>query len=361
MSVNVTTCLLCGNAAELKHKEYPGYQEPDIFSIYHCRHCNTAFSLPRSDASTIYENIYKNEEKVPGYSRYRKYARSVVKVPDPLKYLADTSEVYWGVKEALSISTDHSKPVRILEIGSGLGYLTFSLVKNNYNATGIDISGNAVSKAIERFGDHYVCTNLSEYALDNSGSFDFVIATEVIEHFENISDFLDSVMMLLKPGGKAIITTPNKSLFSDDAIWATEQPPVHYWWLSEESMKYIAETFNAGISFINFSNYYRKNYKIVGQKSQYSSRLPAPRFNKEGELIKSSWGFLNSAKANLQILFSGIPVLSSVGSFFKRCFKMVVGVFRKLFEKDIIVCGERGIILCALISKRQGKKLQDGI
>jgi 2-polyprenyl-3-methyl-5-hydroxy-6-metoxy-1,4-benzoquinol methylase len=352
MSNEVTKCLLCGNIAELRHNEYPGYQEPDTYMIYHCPNCNTAFSLPRREASSIYENIYKNAERVPGYHRYRKYARSVRKFADPLKYLADTSEVYWGVKQALKLFSDPLKPAKILEIGSGLGYLTFSLVKNNYKATGIDISENAVNKAKETFGDHYVCANLADYALENSGLFDFVISTEVIEHFENIPGFLNSVMQLLKHGGQVIITTPNKSFFPDDIIWATDQPPVHYWWLSEESMKYIAGKLDASISFINFRDYYKKNYKIVGLRSPRNGHLPGPCFNKEGELIKSSSGSLNTLKADLQVFFSGIPVLSSIGKFFKRYLKLIFGVSRRLFEKDTLVCCERGIILCAVLQKR---------
>jgi 2-polyprenyl-3-methyl-5-hydroxy-6-metoxy-1,4-benzoquinol methylase len=353
MSTNVTTCLLCGNTAELRHNDYPGYQEPATYAIYHCKQCNTAFSLPRGEASSIYETIYKNAERVPGYHRYRKYARSVRKFTDPLKYLADSSEVYWGVKEALSLSEGALKSASMLEIGSGLGYLTFSLVKNNYRVTGIDISENAVNKAKEAFGDHYICADLAEYASENSGLFDFVISTEVIEHFENISDFLDSVMKLLKPGGQAIITTPNKSFYPDDIIWATDHPPVHYWWFSEESMKYIAGNLNAEISFINFRDYYRKNYKVVGLKSQRKGHLPGPCFNKNGELIRSSSGFLNTAKVNLQISLSGIPLVSSAGSFLKRYLKLIFGVSRKLFEKDTIVCGKRGTILCAVIQKWQ--------
>ena len=221
-----TECLLCKGKAVLKHGEYPGYQEPLTFSIYHCSQCNTAFSLPRVDSSAIYENIYGNREKVPGYSRYWKYARIIKNVPDPLDYLAESHEDYWSVREALTMFVDDKKTNKILEIGSGLGYLTYSLNTAGYDATGMDISKTAVDQANRNFGNHYICRDLFEYSEQSPASYDIVILTEVIEHVDDPVGFVRAIIKLLKPGGKAIISTPNKSLFPGDVIWASDLPPV---------------------------------------------------------------------------------------------------------------------------------------
>jgi SAM-dependent methyltransferase len=344
-------CTLCGGSAELKNSGYPGYQEPDTFRIYHCPQCNTAFSLPKTDTSAIYENIYKNADKVPGYNRYWRYARFIKKFVNPFKYLAESAEAYWGVKEALTIFPNHKKP-KILEIGSGLGYFTYSLVKANYNVLGMDVSQTAVKQAKENFGDHYICADLFEFARENEETFDIVILTEVIEHIEEPVEFIASIMRLLKPTGQAIITTPNKSFFPQDIVWASDLPPVHCWWFSEESMKYIANILDINIRFINFKEYYKKNYKAVSLKSYRNGLSPNPYFNKYGELITKVARSKKNLKLHLQIFLEKIPFGNLILGIFKMFFNVIVGKSRELFENDLIVCREKGIVLCTVMQKR---------
>lgn len=347
MTEPIATCLLCGNSAELKHAGYPGYMEPDKFSIYHCRSCNTAFSLPRTDTSAIYETIYKNAEKVPGYSRYMSYAGIVKEMHDPLRFLADTSEAYWGVRESLP---KHKSDIRILEIGSGLGYLTYSLIRAGYDARGIDISENAVSQATERFGKYYLSGDVYEYSVKHAGSYDYIISTEVIEHIDRPVDFLSAMLKLTKPGGKVIITTPNKSPYPEDIIWASDLPPVHLWWFSEDSVKYMASKLGATTEFIDFTRFYNNNSKVTSLRSQRSGRLPSPFFNVKGELIVKSASGKSSFKVEFLKLFTSSPVLYSVYRFSKGIVKRLTAGLKKLSKKDLVVYSDHGALLCAVIT-----------
>jgi 2-polyprenyl-3-methyl-5-hydroxy-6-metoxy-1,4-benzoquinol methylase len=344
-------CLLCGGSAALIHEKYTGYQKPDIFKIYHCNECNTSFSLPEVHTSLIYENIYKNSSKVPGYNRYWRYAEFVHKFKYPFRYLAETSETYWGVRKFLSDPGIKKESLKILEIGSGLGYLTYSLNKENYNAIGLDISQTAVDHAIETFGNHYICADLFDYARLNPGSFDIVILTEVIEHISKPLDFIKSILMLLKSNGKAIITSPNKSLYPPDILWATDLPPVHCWWFSEESMNYIARSLDITVSFVNYKEYYKKNYKVIALKPWRDSRLPDPFFNENGELINEVASTKNSIKPYLQVLLTRIPFASTIFNKLKQYMLKIIGRSRVLLDKDLIVCRERGNIFCAVMVK----------
>jgi SAM-dependent methyltransferase len=348
---NESDCLLCGGSAELRHNEYPGYQEPDKFMIYHCQKCNTAFSLPRVETSVLYENIYKNGDKVPGYNRYWRYSKIIGKFENPLEYLEETKEVYWGVKEALSVSVKDKKSSRILEIGSGLGYLTYSLIRADYNAKGLDISQTAVNKANETFGDHYIRADLSEYADQFPESYDVVILTEVIEHVADPLDFIKNIIKLLKPGGRAIVTTPNKSFYPSGINWASDLPPVHCWWFSEDSIRYIAERLKTEISFIDFTNYYKKHYQIINIRSLLNCNLPNPYFDRNGELIKKAARSKYILKSYIQLLLTKMPVADKASGRLKECGKRAYGKSREFFNKDIITCRERGIVLCAILQK----------
>jgi SAM-dependent methyltransferase len=350
MQINETECLLCGGTAILRHDKYPGYQEPLTYKIYHCQTCFTGFSLPMEDSTVIYENIYKNGDKVPGYNRYWRYAKNISKISKPLDYLAQNDDDYWSVKKALEMFVKDKQSTQILEIGSGLGYLTYSLIKADYKVVGLDVSQTAVTSAANIFGDHFICKDLFEYAESHPGSYDIVILTEVIEHVNKPLDFIDAIIRLLKPGGRAIITTPNKSFYPPEVIWASDLPPVHRWWLGEESMNFIAEKLNIGISFINFREYFKMNYRVIGVPSLTDNNLPTPFFNSKGELIKQA-ASKGDIKFNIQLLLTRFPYLNKVAGKLKGYTKMIYGKSRELLGKNVIACKDRGNKLCAIMLK----------
>ncbi|MDR2410086.1 MAG: methyltransferase domain-containing protein, partial [Bacteroidales bacterium] len=170
-------CLLCGKNAKLIESSFPGYQEPEKFGIYYCPFCNTSFAFPRVDTKQVYENIYKCADKLPGYDRYTRYMNAVKTHENPLQCLFQCEETYWGIKYALDQVQNFKDSLRIIEIGCGLGYLTYSLIRDGYCVTGLDISQSAIDEAINNFGHHYVCADISEYAIQHRGAYDIVILT----------------------------------------------------------------------------------------------------------------------------------------------------------------------------------------
>lgn len=334
----VSCCRLCGKSAELRHESYPGYQEPHTFQIYHCVYCNTAFTMPIFfDSQTLYNLIYSKGKSVPGYNRYWEYAQNVKTANKPLDYLAESEATYWGVREALLSNNLVKSEVRILELGSGLGYLTYSLRQAGYNVCGLDISETAVELAKDNYGDFYTTGDLFDYAENNKCCYDVVILTEVIEHVDAPMVFLETVLKLLKKGGKAIITTPNKSLYSSDILWKTESPPIHCWWLSESSMNYIAVELGAKSSFVDFSKFYQDKYLSVSLQSVKNDGFLNPVFDKYGNInIKYS----TEPKSKIRSFFAGIYF-----------FKMMHYYMKILVNKDIIKFGNRGPFLCAIFEK----------
>lgn len=342
----VTSCLLCRSDATLVDDKRPGYQEPAIFKIYFCPSCNTSFSLPRVETKKLYESIYQNGSAVTGYGRYWEYMKAVKKSTAPLEYLAKAEDIYWSVQQALSTLVKEKKQTNILEVGSGLGYLTYSLNMAGYQATGLDISETAVSQATKTFGNFYLTADLFEYTKHHEASYDIVIFTEVIEHVEDPLAFTACIMKLLKPGGHAIITTPNKSLFPPEIIWRTENPPVHLWWLSEESMKYIAARNVAAIQFIDFSEFYKKNYTSFDLKKYRTASPQKPILDKNGGLLNYD-DKRNTPLWLLRLLLSKMPGIKKRMASIKNYVKRRV----ESSDKDVIVCNKRGVVLCAIFKK----------
>lgn len=137
-----------------------------------------------------------------------------IKVGDNLYYGGLMVRASSGVHDAVmnSVRRQLKTDQKILEIGSGAGALTRRIHEN-----GFDLVASGIDKDDYRYSEvPFIELNLME-PIESSlnGAFDAIIATEVIEHVENIFLFLRNVRELLAPGGVFIMTTPNAtSLFS---------------------------------------------------------------------------------------------------------------------------------------------------
>ena len=343
------TCPLCGGQAELKYDRFPGYQEPETFEIFHCQGCRAGFSMPRiKDTQVIYDNIYRHGELVPAYKRYWKYAEEVKKAKDPLNYLAQAEASYWGVREALKEIAKERKGIRILEAGSGLGYLTYSLNRSGYQAFGLDISETSVAQAKKNYGDYYFHGDLFEYAGTGSNLFDVVIATEVIEHLNDPLVFVEALLKLLKPGGHLMLTTPNKSFFPEEIIWATENPPVHCWWFSEESMNYMADKTGTKNRFVDLSGYYDKHFYRVDLNIFRNGFPLKPTLTEMGDVIAGNVSATSQQGSLRRFLIAYLPQLNSL----LVCIKASWLRKKSASEPNILVCKKRGVVFCALFTKQ---------
>jgi len=193
----MTDCEICGALLALD-RVVPGYQEPDCYTILRCDACNTKVADPKVLDPRVYDAIYAMPGGPPGYDRNFQYARKVMRVRDPLSYLASRQDAFWGVERSL----DRVRNPRILDAGSGLGYLTYALRKAGYDAIGIDISAEAVSKARAAFGGFYYLESVESYASRSQERFNAIVLVEVIEHLEEPLAFMEKAINLLAPGGR---------------------------------------------------------------------------------------------------------------------------------------------------------------
>lgn len=341
-------CPLCNGHVELKYSNLSGYQEPQKFNIYHCPYCNTSYSFPKVNADFIYDLIYRNGAIAPGYHRYWELSEDIKRVKDPLEYLTKKEMTYWAASKVIHEYSSTHKDPKILEVGSGLGYLTYAIKTAGFNISGLEISKTAVKIAAEKYGDFYICEDLFEYSKKNEKTYDIVLLTEVIEHVEDITSFISALSNLIKPAGQLIITTPNKSFYPQNTIWVSDLPPVHLWWLSEKSVKFIAGKLNLKVSFVDFTDFYRNNYTPmrIDVNKKISSRGHV--FNSNGELIKSK-------KKN-----SFHKILTELGYIFLK-----INIFRIFYKNikqnslklryyknpNVKCCGQQTHILCAVLEK----------
>jgi SAM-dependent methyltransferase len=241
------SCPLCGHQAFVLNDSHPGYEEPAKFSIAECCYCDLQFAHPMQSRESVYERIYEHAATLPGYSRYVWYADQVLRRKNPLQWLESQEEMYAFIGSELRRRCG-TKSGRIVEIGSGLGYLTSALHQAGYDVRGMDVSERAVEAARRRFGDLFEVCDVT--CMDTSArKADAIIMTEVIEHVPDPCALLRGIHSMLRPGGLALLTTPNKSAAPRDSYWCTDNPPVHFWWFSETSMCRMAQIAGLTVSF----------------------------------------------------------------------------------------------------------------
>lgn len=97
---------------------------------------------------------------------------------------------------------------RVLDIGCFDGSIAVEIMKAGNEVYGIDASRPAVDSAIEK-GVHACVGDLNQCLPYDDKFFDVVFAGEIIEHVFDVSLLMSEMRRVLKPGGAAVITTPN--------------------------------------------------------------------------------------------------------------------------------------------------------
>jgi len=172
--------------------------------------------------------------------------------------------------------------ISFLDLGTGRGYNVFKLINYcnehniNYRATAVDISKESFQLK-ENDNLKFVLKNLNEDF--NFGEFDFVIATEVIEHIENPYHFIRNCLKNLKEDGVLYVSSPNiHNIFSIIKMLIKDIPS--FFSLKEEDTEHIMpiSTFLIKKILFKIGLELKKEFDIKITFSQNFIRLPFKRF-----------------------------------------------------------------------------------
>ena len=102
----------------------------------------------------------------------------------------------------------------LLEVGCGEGYGTDLLTRSAQRVLGIDYDATTIAHARNRYpAAQFVRANLAALPVA-SGAVDVVATLQVIEHVWDHGEFVDECRRVLRPGGRLMVTTPNRLTFS---------------------------------------------------------------------------------------------------------------------------------------------------
>ncbi len=108
----------------------------------------------------------------------------------------------------------------LLEIGCGEGRGIELLRNLTTSYTAVDKIEPMVQKLAAKYPEgKFIAMNLPPLKGLADNSFDTIVSFQVIEHIENDNDYLKEIARVLKPGGKAYITTPNRPMSLSRNPW----------------------------------------------------------------------------------------------------------------------------------------------
>lgn len=165
-----------------------------------------------------------------------------------------TGEIMIEHLHRYAIAMELVKGKDVLDIACGEGYGANLLAQHAAHVTGVDIDTLTVEKAKKK----YPLKNLifkqgtvSDIPC-NDNFFDVVISFETLEHTDEHDKFISEVKRVLKPGGLFVISTPDKSAYSDNAAYKN---PFHKKELYENEFKELMQKYFSFTSFYKQSSF----------------------------------------------------------------------------------------------------------
>lgn len=227
-----TFCAIC--SSQKLETTLPLYDDrygyPGEFSLLKCQNCGYFF-LQGTFTPEILRDLYSNF-----------YPRSSFDEKNHLPYQEATGFRAWfdGAKS----SPFHwiPKNVKILDIGCGFGE---SL--GYHQSRGCKVFGVEVDENIRRVADKYgykVHVGLFDPNIYQKNFFDYVTMSQVIEHVTDPVQTLQGITRILKPGGLAILSTPNANGWGAKSFgryWINWHAPYHLQFFTLQSMQLAVE------------------------------------------------------------------------------------------------------------------------
>lgn len=206
------------------------YGYPGSFDLMRCDDCGHAF---------LRDN-FTSEQLTELYSNY--YPRSTFDLDQYRPYKESDGFRAWLNGDACSAFRWVPRNVRVLDIGCGFGQSLGYHASRGCDVYGVETDKN-IRRVAEKFG-YKVHVGLFDPDIYEADFFDYVTMDQVIEHVTDPLKTLQGVARILKPGGKAVLTTPNAQGLDARFFgkkWINWHTPYHLQFFSKKSMQLAAE------------------------------------------------------------------------------------------------------------------------
>lgn len=149
-------------------------------------------------------------------------------------------ENYWFQRHVVAYryAAGHVKGLEILDAGSGEGYGADILAASAADVVGVDLDERMVHHSGRRYPRaRFEQADLLALPFPDS-SFDAVVSLQVIEHLTVPREFISECTRVLRPGGRLIVSTPNRLTFSKRGT----RNPFHTYEFAPDDLRTVLES-----------------------------------------------------------------------------------------------------------------------
>lgn len=178
----------------------------------------------------------------------------------------------------------------VLEVGCGEGRGIDLIIDKCKSYTAIDKIEPVIDQLRKKYPfGKFLSGNIPPLTQFSNNSFDRIFSFQVIEHIEDDHLFLSEINRILKPGGIALITTPNRPRSLSRNPWHTREYTAQE--LSDLAKKYFSSVEMKGITGNEkIQQYYERNKKSVDRIMRFDvldlqHKLPASVLRVPYELL----------------------------------------------------------------------------
>ncbi|MEE2822511.1 MAG: methyltransferase domain-containing protein [Acidobacteriota bacterium] len=160
---------------------------------------------------------------------------------------------------------------RVLDLATGEGYGASLLSRRATSVTGIDLDEATIHHASNKYDRpnlSFMVGDITQVPILDSQHFDIIVCFETIEHIAKHGLLLDEIKRLLIKDGLLIISTPNKTVYTEES---GVDNPFHINELDLQSLSRLLD------------QHFKKTY-LLGQRVVYNSNIwPIPTKTMEEE------------------------------------------------------------------------------
>lgn len=165
------------------------------------------FKSTKKKFKTVFNDILKNtnsyeidEAALPAYAH-----------KNPL-----IDYLFWKrLQVAFEHANKNSSYSKVLDFGCGSGCFSYLLANNGFEVTATDLDFSPLQLIKEKI-DFPTSIKFIEGDIINhdlpEASFDLIFALDVLEHIENLPDYIELFKKLLTPGGMVIVSGPTENV-----------------------------------------------------------------------------------------------------------------------------------------------------
>lgn len=228
------------------------YGQPDMFTVLECKKCGTCYireAIVPEQLGSLYKKYYGHNPVSDSHIQTPKAAHRVSSLSKIIGliqrrlWIRTIYEVWfraWTAERVLDWAIHRNECV--LDVGCGNGHLAEPVMRRGARWTGLEIDPVRCQTMRDR-GLGCLCGTLETVKLPE-GSYDSIIASQVIEHASDPKQFLMHCVKVLQSGGRVLVSTPNaasryRRIYGQN--WIHWFVPYHQVLFQVQSLKNLAQ------------------------------------------------------------------------------------------------------------------------